>query len=228
MSEQSQTDFSFSEEQIKQYETIFKKYDPKTEGVTEIKNFPAVLKDAGFEVSPKILGNLRTLFLAPTDTEPLTFWQFLDVLLFLSEVKNAFAKVSGNKPTVPVSSTAALWKQLGYDFKNPETYDLLSIVTDRDASGTISFDGLVGGLLFFRFALVHFSEADTSGDGALDLKEIKTKFPYLGITGVSDDQAEKLFKAADKDNSGGIDPEEFASLLISLKFPDRAAKFQKK
>eukprot|EP01121_Diplochlamys_sp_Union-15-3_P014205 TRINITY_DN449_c0_g1_i1.p1 TRINITY_DN449_c0_g1~~TRINITY_DN449_c0_g1_i1.p1 ORF type:complete len:229 (-),score=57.49 TRINITY_DN449_c0_g1_i1:51-737(-) len=225
MSEQQQPQGEpvLSEDRVNQLTEIFKKHDPEQKGSVEGGKFGNVLNESGLGVSPKVVYNLITYFAATDPSQPVNYYGFLEIAAFLTEAQKAFHSASGGSGSIANDHAENAWKALGYVFKHPRTYKLLAIAADRENKGSFSYDGFVSGLLFFRFALQHFEAADQGNKGHLSFEEVKAKLPWLGVDNASDDLAHKLFNAADTDKSGGIDPEEFAAMVVSLKFPDRAA-----
>jgi len=205
---------------------LFKKLDVEQKGAIPGKDFAKALANAGYTLSPKVLANLRTLFVgSPSEDDPVSYYQFLDAATFLSPIKAGFSASDTSKSgKVPVNNSRTLWKNIGYEFKNPQVADYLAITCDREKSGSITFEGIISGVLFFRFAHTHFAQADSGNKGVLGLEALRDKLPVLGVENASEEEAKRLFKEADTDGSGGIDPEEFAVLVVSLKFPDRAAE----
>eukprot|EP01121_Diplochlamys_sp_Union-15-3_P014206 TRINITY_DN449_c0_g1_i2.p1 TRINITY_DN449_c0_g1~~TRINITY_DN449_c0_g1_i2.p1 ORF type:complete len:250 (-),score=75.96 TRINITY_DN449_c0_g1_i2:76-825(-) len=222
--QQPQGDPILSQDRVNQLTDIFKKYDPEQKASVEGGKLGNVLNDSGLGVSPKVVYNLITYFTGTDPSQPVNYYGFLEIAAFLTEAQKAFQTASGGSGAIANDNAATAWKALGYEFKHPRTYKLLAIASDRDNKGSFNYDGFVSGLLFFRFALQHFEAADKGNKGHLSYEEVKAKLPWLGVDNASDDLAHKLFSAADTDKSGGIDPEEFAAMVVSLKFSDRAAQ----
>lgn len=121
----------------------------------------------------------------------------------------------------PIASLNDIFTALSYNF-HPDTVKLLQGITDRNKAGTFDFASLVASIAFICFARNNFNEADANQSGKLSLEQVEGKLPYLGLANASHDQALKIFQAADLDNSGTVEFEEFVGLVVKLKFPELA------
>eukprot|EP01091_Cochliopodium_minus_P009034 TRINITY_DN214_c0_g2_i1.p1 TRINITY_DN214_c0_g2~~TRINITY_DN214_c0_g2_i1.p1 ORF type:complete len:224 (+),score=63.01 TRINITY_DN214_c0_g2_i1:109-780(+) len=208
-----------SEERVKDLTTQFQNLDPEKKGLTSSSNFETLIKGAGFNFSnPKVVENLKTFYVS---SDEFYYGQFLQLISFLTAIKDSFENLDTNKSgKVSNSKIQEFLKVNGYEF-NEAVAKACSIVADRELTGSFDLTGAVGVIIYLQFVMVHFTQADTSGDGKLQFDEIKTKFDYLGVHGLTEENAKKFFEEADSDKSGEIDPEEFVQLVIRIKFPEK-------
>ena len=224
MENQQNTTPILSEERVKELMEVFQQHETeKGKGVTKVENFPTLLKLSGFTISnQKVIDNLRTFYVPE---EQLYWMEFINVISFLTVVRNDFGTLdTGKTGKLQHAQIQAFLKAEGFEF-NEKVCKACSIVADRELSGSFDFTGAVGLIIYIQFVMVHFNQADTSGDGKLQFDEIKSKFGYLGVGNVSETEARKFFDEADSDKSGEIDPEEFVELVIRIRFPEKYNQF---
>jgi len=117
-------------------------------------------------------------------------------------------------------------KENGYDFNDQVSYSV-TVVADRNCTGQFDLSAAVGTILFLQFAMIHFRQADTSGDGKLQFNEIRNVIGYLGLEGCGEEVVRRFFNEADVDRSGEISPAEFITMVIRIKFPERFNQYSK-
>eukprot|EP01091_Cochliopodium_minus_P013008 TRINITY_DN407_c0_g2_i1.p1 TRINITY_DN407_c0_g2~~TRINITY_DN407_c0_g2_i1.p1 ORF type:complete len:201 (+),score=56.50 TRINITY_DN407_c0_g2_i1:238-840(+) len=192
---------------------------------TSPSNFEALLNGAGFYFSdPKVMSNLKTFFISANDFH---YGEFIQVITFLTTIKESFEKLDSNRSgKINNQCMKQFLKENGYDFNDQVSYSI-TVIADRNCAGCFDFCAAVGTILFLQFAMIHFRQADTSGDGKLQFNEIRNVVGYLGLQGYGEEVVRKFFNEADSDRSGEISPSEFIQMVIHIKFPERFNQFSK-
>merc|ERR1711974_98537 len=218
---------TLTEARVGELQKIFMEHDTdKKSGKAPASAWPTLLSKAGFKFSEKTSGNLMGLYALASETE-VYFMEYLSCISWLTVIKEVYDKMDEKKSgAVSVAHIGEFLAANGYEFDD-STDKVVGVVADRGGKGTFSLEDSVFALLFIRFALTHFDDADEDGSGDLDFDEIRSKFGYLGLADISLADAKKVYDEADIDKSGTIGPEEFIVLVITLKFADRVKALAK-
>jgi len=126
-----------------------------------------------------------------------------------------------------------MFKDFGLEL-NPKQMDDIITEVDKDGSGEIEFDEFCAMMAKltgarkriqpreyvsrteidrYRAAFDHF---DSSGDGSIDAKELDGLLRKMGII-LKKDQVDNMLKKYDADDSGEVDFQEFASMMVDLR-----------
>jgi len=197
-------------------------YDETARGAPKIAgtNYVRLFERLGFHLDAKIWKNLRANVSRSGMEDEFDFGDWIEGYLFLDSSARNFNAVAQNE-RAPNGSLHQLLQNGGYVISE-NTAKFVAVIADKNNSGSFDFEGFIEAQLFIRFSLDHFwHHAQKINAQALPYASMKECLPWLGVNNASEQEATRLFRLADSDNSGAVDPEEFLVIVVKLRNPDR-------